>query len=403
MSGKGKGQRSWQTYSVHINPEEATGLSPTNPKDWEKLLKLKAEKAADFSPDGRYVAFVTGAGKTESKPYRAEHSDGLEVWDFRADRLVAQRTMWKGAVFSQREANRVFLGRRHVRYTTDGRFIVASDSATIHVFSASDYQEVRQISFGPLPTDVEWFPDNNLEVSPDSRRIAVLHSTRYRGGLLRIYDLGTAKILWERRLFENEKGDFRQPVGLAWSPDDRKLAVTWVPVVLGEPLPGDVHNLVLLDAATGETLLGINTGYVAGPVAFGANNTVMTASLNPDDKLLRKDTIKIWDADTGKLLREIPSPPGGVREQLQASADGRIVMGYVGRFKYNKWSHFDETIDQRFRLWDALTGEVVATSPEILPLDPYSFEPRLRLSATGDLVLVWRTTGTAPPIVYELH
>lgn len=192
--------------------------------------------------------------------------------------------------------------------------------------------------------------------------------------------------------------------GLAWSLDGRKLAMTWSPTIPGDPRPRGVRNLLVLDADSSETIMGIDTGDVAGPVAFGANYTILTAALNPDADTAKKDTIKIWDAATGKLLREIPNPPTGVHDRLECSADGTIVLGYIHLFKYNKSSHDNDVIYQKFRLWDVSMGQVISTSPEILPVNLYGDPPNFKLSLRGDLVLVWRSSNSAPPpVVYELQ
>jgi len=54
----------------------------------------------------------------------------------------------------------------------------------------------------------------------------------------------------------------------------------------------------------------INTGYIAAADAFIGQDRVASVSANPDVKHFDKDTIKIWDVETGRLIRQISSEPG---------------------------------------------------------------------------------------------
>src|SRR2546425_908934 len=89
-----------------------------------------------------------------------------------------------------------------------------------------------------------------------------------------------------------------------------------------------------MDAESGKILARINTGYLAGPICFTADDKLVTATAESAWALvLGTHKIKIWNATSERLLREIESAPSGVRESLALSADGKRLLGYVGSEK----------------------------------------------------------------------
>jgi WD40 repeat protein len=153
-----------------------------------------------------------------------------------------------------------------------------------------------------------------------------------------------------------------------------------------------------MDVKTGETLAGVNTKYFAGPVLFGPNDTLLTGSTNDDRTGDKYDSVKVWGAQTGKLLREITDPRTGVHYQLYLSADGKLLLGYTGTEK--PVENFVNIDTQQFQIWDFASGKVLATSPKFLPIG--NQPPRLQLSPDGKFVLVWWGDGTAKPVAYEI-
>lgn len=153
-----------------------------------------------------------------------------------------------------------------------------------------------------------------------------------------------------------------------------------------------------MDVKAGETLVGMNTKYFAGPVLFGPNETLLTGSMNDDRAGYKYDTVKIWDARTGKLLREITNPRAGVHYRLDLSPDGRLLLGYTGTEK--PVENFVTVDTQQFQIWDFASGRALATSPEFGPNKDEI--PRIQLSPDGKFVLVWWGNGFAKPFVYAV-
>jgi len=158
-----------------------------------------------------------------------------------------------------------------------------------------------------------------------------------------------------------------------------------------------------MDVKSGEKATGVNTKYVAGPVLFGPNETLLTGSVNDDRKGYKYDTVKIWDARTGKLLREITNPHAGVHYRLDLSADGKLLLGYTGTEK--PVENFVNVDSQQFQIWDFASGKLIATSPRIYPVNNVILPPEIQISPDGRFVLVsWGQASPPPnaPVVYEV-
>ena len=162
------------------------------------------------------------------------------------------------------------------------------------------------------------------------------------------------------------------------------------------------RNLRILDVDSGKTVSEINTGYIAAADAFIGQDRVASVSANPDVKHFDKDTIKIWDVETGRLIRQISSESGGVHDTVLVSGDRRVVLGYVGLDKLvgHWWTDRNNvTIYRRFRLWNLGTDEVIATSPDL----PSLVDSAFALSAKGDVVLVYPVARGGALHFYEIR
>jgi WD40 repeat protein len=170
--------------------------------------------------------------------------------------------------------------------------------------------------------------------------------------------------LHQGKLFEsgNLVKRLRLSRGIALAPDGQQVAVSWLP---SEPssdpeafIPSGTENIRVMDVKTGRTLAGMNTKYFAGPVLFGPNETLLTGSMNDDRTGYKYDTVKIWDVQTGKLLREITEPRAGVHYRLDLSPNGKLLLGYTGTEK--PVENFVTVDSQQFQIWDFASGQPVA-------------------------------------------
>jgi len=361
---------------------------------------------AALSPDGRSIAATVLLHDADPQGNQGH----LQIWDIDEHRVIAEKPIAQAPISFH------LLDPRFVQYSHDGRSIVLYDGEAVVVLETQGLSELRRIDLGlPLPRPAKGVivtGVTGVETSGDARRAAVLISKGpFAGGKLQVYDLRSGELGLERRF--DSGVELGGGARVAWSPESGKLALTWLPVFPGERLPHNVNNLLILEAQSGRTLAGINTGYVAGPVAFATEDTVATASLNPDPKFYGGDTIKIWDAVSGHLLREIANPPEGVHFEFAISGDGRIALGYTGLEKYDPQLHDNFAAYRQFRVWDFRTGSILGTSNRFeRPVAPNEWERgkfsagneglSLSMNVRGDRVLLWWQRTWKPLTVYEV-
>lgn len=359
-------------------------------------LELNGQWGAAISPDGRTVALAIqhgGSGGDYSRYVEAE------LWDFRAKQRLAQRTLSHRPNFAVTTAE-----WGQVCYTGDGQVLLIYDGELLHVLKAANLEEITRIDLGlpAMPREAEV-----VDVAPPRTGHGLMAVMVSRGGgrgaTVRVYDLHTGAL---RRAWAFEHGYPEWGSHLAWHPDGKKLAVTLLPLLPGQRVPEQEKNLEVLDVESGKVLARINTGYLVGPVAFTADNRLLTATIDMAWTLPSGlHAIRIWDASTARVIREISGAPNGVRGSLVLSADGKRVVGYIGREINQGFQPDPEStlgiFRQQFRLWELPGGRVVVTSPPILPNPPK--RPQLRLSAKGDFVLVFWRFPDQPVLVYEVH
>lgn len=357
--------------------------------------------AVDISPDSRFVA--VDAGKGSGQGQSVEVVEEIQIWNFRKRELVASK------ILSKKEfANPSDIGNdpRFIRYAETGARIVVYQEGHLLMLDSDTLNQLQDIDLGRsgwprVPS--RWSTDSrvaDVEVDANATRAAVLLSWSTGGGQLRVYDLMSGALIrkWD---FEAEFPG-REPVSI--DPGGHLVAVSLLLFSPGERLlRSKERNVLISDIDSGKMISAINTGYMAGGIAFASSDTLLTVSLNPEQRYFSKDTLKIWNVQTGSLIRQISSPPGGVHDSVGVSADGRVGFGYVGLEKKDNhwWQETDyKIVYQRFRLWDLATGNVIATSPDILPIAPGGLN--FRLSLKGDVVLIYPIATSAPLIFYEL-
>jgi WD40 repeat protein len=379
---------------------------PANSKpkvDWKAYhLNVENVHACAFAPDSHSVALLYWKDHLLSEtPWKDVYTTYLAVWDLKTGR-VEEKLKWDYTSNSKRDPwpNQA----RYIRYSDEGHYLVVLGATAIRVLDTATYTEVKKIAYDPPKEPVPFqgiiWATVGLSLTPDGSRAAVAISSSggAGGGFVRVYDLKTGQVVREWKLRE---GVFSVS-DVALSADGERVAVSWLP---SEPssdpeafIPTGTDNVRVMDVKTGETLAGVSTKYFAGPVHFGPNGTLLTGSINDDRKGYSLDTIKVWDAKSGKLLREINAPHTGVHYRLDLSHDGKLLLGYTGTEK--PVENFVTVDTQQFQIWDFASGQPIATSPEFGPNKDEI--PRIQLSADGKFVVVWWGDGFAKPVVYEV-
>jgi len=354
---------------------------------------------AEFSPDGQTLAVDS---------YRwedAELTEQIQIWDFRDMRLIATKTLSRKKM---RKVDDAGLKRGFVRYVDDGKKIIACacNEGRMFVLDQKTLVELEDIDLGKST----WprFPSNSADEADngvagiaaaryEDRAAILLTSGLGKASELRVYDLASGSLV--------RKWSFQDLVFGGISIDQRgdRVAMALLPFSPGErPLPSKEHNVFIYNVNSGKVISEFNTGYLAARVRFVGNDTVATVSAEAGLGGHKKDGIRLLDVKTGRLLREILSPPTGVRYHLEVSGNGQTALGYVAK-EVNHWWWFDPasviTEYERFRLWDLATGDVIATSPNLRSLTTSGFA----LSPNGNIVLTFPGKAAGPLIFYQLN
>jgi hypothetical protein len=364
---------------------------------WKSYGLGEQAMACTFMPHSRSVAVLLyGAVRDTDQEFVRVYTTHLAAWDFKAGQVEVKRK-WDYTVDIRQDG--LQFQPNYMNYTADGRHLVFFGWGAIQVLDAETWAEVRTIAFEePEGLGVVTYVAPGFSVTLDGSRAAVaFSSSRGDGGAVRVYDLRSGEIVREWRL----GGEVRHLAGVAISPGGERVAVSTLPAAWASSpeafIPPGMDNVRVMDVSSGETLFGMNTKYFAGPVLFGPGDTLLTASINVNRKFYSSDTVKVWDARTGKLRREIANPGDGVRYRLDLSADGKLLLGFTGIVKPD--GHFIVFDSHQFKIWDFETGREVVASPKLPGREGEAAQ--LQLSPDEGFVVAW-WNGFANPVVYEI-
>jgi WD40 repeat protein len=207
----------------------------------------------------------------------------------------------------------------------------------------------------PPPIATHWAPAGvgmveSLQYSPDSRFLAVT----FRGGGIGIYEVATGQLMKRVTVYtptfgavaysSNGKylafGQWKKNEGeLFWNPGEIQLLDTSADGGIVKTLPGHTDLITALAFDPRGTLLasGSNTGQVKERLDQKTNHMVRKQNDDP---------IRVWDVETGVLVKELAGHRGQVKS-LVFIDDGHLLIS----------GSYDNTI----KIWDVAGGTLLST------------------------------------------
>lgn len=291
-----------------------------------------------WNPDGKHVA-VTG------------RSEEISVWDIEKRQLV----------MSLRKPTS---GRSAIAYSPDGRYL-ASGAGVISIWDAKTGVFLRDI-VGPYidikrpqPIGVQ-----SISFSPDSGTIAVTYSPIDRGFAICLFESENGKLI---RTIESEgltntgvvfsrngKQLFGTRYYFSGARDQRGAPVTYL---------DENTEINVWDALSGQKKSVIKNVHVRAPWAFaaspdsgifatgswtGAIQSTRNRKTGEFHTIKNNDPIRLWDARTGQLHRELPV--SSYVTSLAFSPDGDFLVSCQGA---------DPATHDPIWLWRISTGKLI--------------------------------------------
>jgi WD40 repeat protein len=378
ISAQAQDDSSPKLSMVEIRPESAPGVYL---------------EGAALSPDGGQVA---AAFRRVGPGPNSEIAVSVRIWNVGTNEPIVSKELSSGDKSTPSDS--FTRARGFVQYCDNGSGVMVAVRGTLYYLNPQTLEVLHatatNIGDHPAPKQV-------LCAAKSPRAMVAGFAGAYCC-LVRVYGLTSGALLRE---WDMTKG--RYPFGdVAISPSGNQLAVSYVPEnSLGRSKA--VENLELLDVNTGKVSLKVKTGHLPGRISFAGETRVATDDTLEPQPLLPHPEIRLWDLSDGKLLRTFGDPKLGARRFVGASSDGNVILGYIpketlhsgGGIEGGLWN---QTLEQRFRLWDADTGQTIATSPPLLPIESSTiegFDPSLQVSGNGRAVIVfWKSPREILPL-----
>lgn len=282
-------QRELKAYVLHENPN-----------------------SADISPDDSFVVTELSRREATNDQSTGKVSDLVQLWDFRNDKLVGENILR----VKTRESHEplTYWRSEFVRYSADGKIVIAYLDRFLYVLRADGLQEIRRIPITGPPAE----------------------SRTYNG------KHGVHNFAIDSEVTNLELSPSRHEVVVVWV---RGLSYSWIDVVDFDSAKQTVWN-------TRERGLGwMNPKAVIG------------VFVNHDPKL------RVFDLRTGKKVKELSGRGAGVRYAASASRNGNRVAAYTGivkaRFDWGDMVPFDKHIDTTLSVWNLSNYELLVTSQNL--------------------------------------
>ena len=254
-----------------------------DPANGRKLSSIPHRRAFDlaFSPDGKVLA-------VSSDEFRGKQLIEKKLFDGRIIRTTAHDwpgviQLWDPITWRPATTIRINDGGTRVAFAPDGRVLATGagwhdKNHTVYLWNPTTGELQRSMTAKDDPSYV-----SALAFSPDGKLLA----TGSYEGVLKVWDLATAKAVVSLKVNDLAPGYDRGVNALSFSPDGKTLAVA-----SREPAV---------------TLIDIPTGMKQRTLKFKALYHARSVQFSPDGKLLAViDTrLQLWDPSTGTIKANI--------------------------------------------------------------------------------------------------
>jgi hypothetical protein len=325
------------------------------------------------------------------------YSDFVQLWSIKDEHLVGE--------FSEPSPDtRIFTYPRSgtfayppnafriVRFSPDGKTVLALIGHTIHLLRSQDLTEIRTISLSRPDDETQTvhgkavvidYDVHSAEISPDGSSLAVFWVEQMIGklpGKVQLYDLATGVVA---TTWNTPTGWLEYSGRLRWHPDGKLILI---PIPNSQPCRYASHrpDVFAFDKQTGDMKYELTTGLQIGEIAVASDSRVLAVQRGCFQR--SKSTgrpLGIFDLDTGKHLRNIPGRKTGMLYSVAISADGNRFIAFTGntKTKYD-WldgTSFGVTVDETFSVWNLTSYDEIVTSQNI----PGLRDSELKLSSSG--------------------
>ena len=393
---------------ISLIPAVKPALGDAPPQKQLKTYALPdSTQSADISPDEQSVVTLGMKHLDLADLEKKAIVHVVQLWNFREGKQLAEFTAQQSEV---RVAPKGYLLDRSrnksiVRFSLDGNVVVALIDRTIHVLRAADLTELRAFSLDVPDNVTRTIPTGRtvvhepsvraMELSPDGEVVAVLWVSEMVHGRIQLYDMSSGRntVSWDTPI-----GWITLTKGLVWHPNGKLLLIA-IPNESPCSSANSQPDVFAFDSQTGAIKHKFTTGLLTGSISVSSDSRVFAVDLNCLGVFKNHDSmLKVFDATTGRHLRNVSGRETGVRYLVSSSADGNRFLAFTGKMKTKfDWGDFvpqDVVVDETFSVWKLTNYEGIVTSQNI----PGLKESELRLSSKGKYAVSY---GKAS-FVYEL-
>lgn len=377
---------------------------PLPQRDLKAYVLHENPNSADISPDDSFVVTELSRPEPTNDPSTVKVSDLVQVWDFRNDKLVAENIL--RVMTRERPEPLTYWRSEFVRYSADGKIVIAYLDRFLYVLRADDLQEIRRIPITGPPAESRTYKGKHgvhnfaidsavtsLELAPVRPEVVLVWVRGGSNSWIDVVDFDLAKqTVWNTR----ERGlGWMNPKAVRWTSDGEHLVVA-VPNVFPCGRPPDTPDVFVVNPTSGAIENKLRTGLLVGDIAvttdgrlFAVDHGCVGVFVNHDPKL------RVFDLRTGEKVKELSGRGTGVRYAASTSRNGNRVAAYTGivkpGFDWSDMVSFDKQIDATFSVWNLSNYELLVTSQNLAERTSGHFRRAgqipLRMSPKGGFVL----------------